>query len=132
MKDNIQNQMPTSPHLWIYKWQINMVLSICHRISGVFLYIFLLKIIWIFSLNIIYPESPVVLFCNEVLKSVYGKIAITFMSFLFYYHLFNGIRHLFWDMGTGFEIKTMQFTSILVLFCTFILTGITGFMIFAS
>ena len=130
MKNSIQNQMPTSPHLWIYKWQINMFLSICHRISGVFLYIFLLKIIWIFSLNIIYPDSSIVAFYNGILKSTFGKFTITLFSMLFYYHLFNGIRHLFWNIGTGFEIKTMQFTSILVLFCTFLLTGLTGIMLF--
>jgi succinate dehydrogenase / fumarate reductase cytochrome b subunit len=130
MKNDIQNQMPTSPHLWIYKWQINMFLSICHRISGVLLYIFLLAIIWIFSLNIIYPDSLFVITSNQVIQSTYGKLASTLFSMLFYYHLFNGIRHLFWDIGTGFEIKTMQFTSILVLFCTLLLTGITGIMLF--
>jgi len=131
MKNNTKTQMPLSPHLGIYKWQINMALSICHRMSGVFLYIFLMKIIWLFALNVIFPESEMITFFNELLiTSKFGKSILSLIGVCFYYHLFNGIRHMFWDIGHGFEIKTMQFTSILVLFCTLILSGITGALLF--
>jgi succinate dehydrogenase / fumarate reductase cytochrome b subunit len=124
--------MPTSPHLWIYKWQINMFLSICHRISGFFLYVFLLCVLWFFSFKIIYPTCSCINWMSEFFVSNLGKVLICLGAGAFYYHMFNGMRHLFWDIGIGFEVKTMQFSSILVLFCALILTGITGFILFMN
>jgi succinate dehydrogenase / fumarate reductase cytochrome b subunit len=127
---NSKSEKPLSPHLLIYKWQINMFLSILHRISGFALYCFLIVVIWWFSLSIIYPESQAISLINQIALSKFGKTIIGLCSFFFYYHLFNGLRHLFWDLGTGFEIRVMKFTSLLVLFCSSILTIMTFVLLF--
>lgn len=125
-----KSEKPLSPHLGIYKWQINMFLSILHRVSGVALYCFLIAMIWWFSLSIIYPGSQTISIINNIALSKFGKSIIAFSSFFFYYHLFNGLRHLFWDIGVGFEIRIMKFTSLLILFCTSFLTIMTFILLF--
>lgn len=130
MKAKLQNQMPTSPHLMIYRWQINMFLSICHRITGSLLYFFLIFITWFFCLSLMYPDCSVLSGMNSFFLSGIGKFFIGSGSFMFYHHLFGGIRHLFWDAGCGFEIPVMKFTSILILFCSLILTGMTFFVLY--
>lgn len=121
---------PLSPHLLIYKWQINSILSILHRISGVFLHIFLIIFAWLFSLNIFYPECTCLMSINELILSKIGKFFICGISFLLYFHVFNGIRHLFWDCGKGFKIQTMQLTSIVVLSCATIFTILTAYILY--
>jgi succinate dehydrogenase / fumarate reductase cytochrome b subunit len=98
--------------------------------SGIFLYLFLLFITWFFSLSVVYPESQILLETNTFFLSSLGKLFIGGGAFLFYYHLFCGIRHLFMDTGCGFGIKTMQFTGILVLFCSLMLAGMTLFVLY--
>jgi len=54
--------------------------------------------------------------------TVIGKFIFVGITWSFSYHLLNGIRHLFWDMGYGYEIKTANLSGILVLLSSFILT----------
>ena len=117
---NKEKRLVMSPHLGIYKWQINSIFSILHRISGVAIYFFLLIFVWLLSFNIFYPDCECVIFVSN-----FGKFIITCSSFLCYYHLFNGIRHVFWDITCKFDIKTMQLSSILILVCTIVLTVMT-------
>ena len=120
-------KLPLTPHLQIYKWQINMVMSILHRATGIGLYFFLILFSWIFSLNVMWPECQILQSINSLLQSTIGRIFILSGGFCLYYHLLNGLRHMMWDAGHGFEIQTMQITGIIIFLCSIILTTITGF-----
>ena len=115
-----KTDLPLSPHLQIYKPQITSVLSIGHRISGFCLNFFLLFLgLWVSSL---------------ALGEFYYNLFLQFSSFFliklllslgllgFTYHALNGIRHIFWDLGLGFELKTSNITGLLVIFGSLFLT----------
>ena len=96
---------PLSPHLQIYKPQLTAVLSIAHRASGIFLVIgTLLLFYWLMALAQ-GPESYAQ--AQAFFGSGFGRLILFPWVFALFYHLCNGIRHLFWDMGVGFEITTV-------------------------
>jgi succinate dehydrogenase / fumarate reductase cytochrome b subunit len=123
-KINSSNR-PLSPHLTIYKPQITSVLSITHRLTGVALLIGAVLLAWWIVFNVYGCGSCI----NPLIASNLGKIFLFLWSLALYYHLLNGIRHLFWDMGKGFEIKTVNFTGVLVLILTIILTVSTWLLV---
>ena len=94
-------ERPLSPHLQVYRPQITSVLSILHRATGVALSLGLIVLVyWLLSLArgpSEYAQSQALL-GNGLLKLCYAGWA-----FCFFYHLGNGIRHLIWDLGRGFE-----------------------------
>ena len=92
---------PLSPHLGVYKWQVSNTLSILHRATGVFLSIGALALVaWIVSAAS-GPEDYASV--QSFLASWFGLLLLFGFSAAFFYHLGNGIRHLFWDAGYGFE-----------------------------
>ena len=111
---------PLSPHLQIYRWQISSLLSITHRISGV---INLLALIFIFFwlLNFSFGENNYESFLLTI-NSFFGKFILIGFTWSMNFHLLSGIRHLFWDMGYGFEIKTANISGIIVIISSLALT----------
>ena len=110
---------PLSPHLQIYKWQISSLLSITHRIVGV-INILAITLICIWVLSLLLGESNYEI-TQVFLKSFFGKFIIVFLCWTFSFHILNEIRHLVWDMGYGFDLKTSQITGIITIFGSFIL-----------
>lgn len=95
---------PLSPHLQVYKPQLTSVLSITHRATGIALALGLLLLVyWLFALAA-GPET--FLKARQLLGSWIGKLVLLGFSYALFYHLCNGVRHLFWDAGLGFELKT--------------------------
>lgn len=94
---------PLSPHLQIYKWQLTAVLSILHRATGIALAVGALYLAtWV----IYAAASPRAYAVFQGFNgSIVGRIVLGGWLFSAYYHLCNGIRHLFWDAGCGFELK---------------------------
>ena len=93
---------PTSPHLDIYRWQIGNSLSILHRLTGVALSLGLLALCyWLVSLA--GGEQSYAL-AAKLFASPVGLFGLVGWTFAFLYHLLNGVRHLFWDAGYGFEL----------------------------
>ena len=125
----MQNR-PLSPHLTIYKPQLNSILSILHRISGVALSISLLVIIGFF-ISLILGEEVFKIF-SIFFKSIVGKLIMFFSLCGIWYHFFAGIRHLFWDMGYGFNLKLVELSSYLILLLTFIFVLISFLISFFS
>ena len=121
---NINNEnkppRPLSPHLSIYKPQISSVLSIAHRATGFVLYFGLVLLVWAFFFKVYYPDS--LFFENEFFRSYIWKFFLFGLNFCLFYHLLNGIRHLFWDMGLGFSLKAVNFSGILVVILSIGLT----------
>ncbi|HSR61770.1 MAG TPA: succinate dehydrogenase, cytochrome b556 subunit [Gammaproteobacteria bacterium] len=112
---------PLSPHLQIYKPQLTSVLSITHRGTGIFLSLgALFFTCWLIALAN-GPES-----FNSIQQHVnnwYGQLLLFAWVFSLYYHLCNGIRHLFWDIGLGLEIKTTYLSGYAVLVIAVLLTA---------
>ena len=111
---------PLSPHLQIYRWQISSLISITHRITGILNFLGLIFIsVWISSAGI--SENSFEYF-SIFLKSFIGRFILIGFTWSMSYHLLSGIRHLFWDLGYGYEIKTANFSGILVILSSLILT----------
>ncbi len=110
---------PLSPHLQIYSWNISSLLSITHRIVGIINTIAIIFIcLWLVLLS--FGESNYE-FIQIFLKSFSGKFFTIALSWSFSFHILNEIRHLVWDMGYGFDLKTSQITGIITIFGSFIL-----------
>jgi len=118
---------PLSPHLQIYRWHISSLISITHRISGV---INLLALILIFYWLVVlsFGESNYESFLL-IINSFFGKFILIGFTWSMSFHIFSGIRHLVWDLGYGFEIKTANISGIIVIICSLVLTII--FWLFA-
>jgi len=94
-------ERPLSPHLQVYRPQITSVLSILHRGTGVALSLGLVVLVyWLVSLA---GSSADYAQARSLLASSPLKLAYTAWAFCFFYHLANGVRHLAWDLGYGFE-----------------------------
>tara|TARA_B100001939_G_C16772814_1_gene543437 strand:- start:38 stop:409 length:372 start_codon:yes stop_codon:yes gene_type:complete len=113
------NNRPISPHLSIYKPQITSILSISHRISGVFQSLGLLIII-LLLLSLFLGENSHAFFMLFI-NSLIGKLFLFFYVLSLCYHLLNGIRHIIWDFGFGFEIKNVYYSGIIIIIFSFIL-----------
>jgi succinate dehydrogenase / fumarate reductase, cytochrome b subunit len=111
---------PLSPHLQVYRWQISTVLSIMHRFSGIALSVGALVLVWWLVAAATSPEA----FADVqwFLGSVIGYIVLIGWTIALFYHLFNGIRHLAWDAGHGFEKPTFHTTGWVVVIATFAFT----------
>ena len=116
----MDNNKPLSPHIQIYSWNISSLISISHRITG---------IINIVALTIICFWIALFLFGNSIydivqniLNSFFGKLLVIGITWSFSFQILSEIRHLFWDLGYGFELKTSRISGILVIFSSFIIT----------
>ena len=107
------NNRPISPHLSIYKPQITSILSISHRISGVFQSLGLLIIVLLLFSLFLGKNSHE--FFMLIINSLIGKAFLFFYVLSLCYHLFNGIRHIIWDIGFGFEIRNVYYSGIIVI-----------------
>ena len=114
---------PMSPHLQVWRFHITMTTSILHRITGVGLYLgALMGAGWALALAggpVRYDDYM------RLLGSPLGKFVLFGMTLSMFYHLAQGIKHLFWDMGEGFQLKTAEFTSWLVIGFTVVASVLT-------
>ena len=118
---------PLSPHLQIYRWHVSSLLSITHRISGVInLLALILIFFWIVVLSL--GENSYELFLL-IINSFFGKFILIGFTWSMTFHVLGGIRHLVWDFGYGFEIKTANISGIIVIISSLVLTII--FWLFA-
>ncbi len=93
---------PMSPHLQIYRPQLTSVLSITHRATGVALAAGLLLLTWWLAAAAAGPEHFAL--AREAAGSWIGLAVLLGFSWALFYHLCNGVRHLFWDAGMGLEL----------------------------
>ena len=115
-----QIDRPLSPHLAIYSWKVSSTLSIVHRMTGVALSFGAFVLVgWLVSIAAGVDAYSTI---NNLLDSIIGRLALFGWTFCFFYHLCNGIRHMFWDVGKGFEKLLAQQTGMLVLVVSIVLT----------
>lgn len=99
------NNRPLSPHLQVYRLPLPALLSITHRATGVFLAIgTILLSLWIISLATGADEFQSV---KGFIGSFVGRVLLLGWTFSLFFHLFNGVRHLYWDMAKGLELKSV-------------------------
>lgn len=122
------SKRPLSPHLLIYRPQMTSVLSILHRMTGFALTIGLLFFIWWLVAAAAGPEAynTFAWFCGTPL----GLLMLAGWSVCLYYHLANGIRHLFWDAGLMLDLKNAILAGYFVLIFTALLTAGTWICVF--
>ena len=111
---------PLTPHLQIYRWQISSLLSITHRIVGVINFI-AISLICIWSVSLLLGQLNYEI-TKIFLQSFLGKFLIICLCWTFSFHILNEIRHLCWDLGYGFDLKTSKITGIIVIIGSFVLT----------
>jgi len=111
---------PLSPHITVYRWPITMVLSILHRATGIALAggLVVLALWLIAAANGSASYTPVLAF----LQGPIGRSILIGWSFAFFFHASNGVRHLFWDAGIGFEKRQASNSAWFVIVLTVILT----------
>ncbi len=111
---------PLSPHLQIYRPQLTSTLSITHRATGIMLSLGAVVLTyWLLALaggETSYETA------RGLLGSLPGLLALAAWAFSFYYHLCNGVRHLFWDIGVGFELKSVYASGYTVIGASLVLT----------
>ncbi len=114
---------PTSPHLQVYRLPLTALLSITHRITGVILAIGSVMLVWVLA-----AAAYNVDYYNLMLPHFgawYGQIFLAGLVFALYLHFCNGVRHLFWDAGYGFDLPVVDFTAKLAIVVAILLTVAT-------
>lgn len=118
-------QRPLSPHLQVYRWQITMLMSILHRASGVVLSFGAFGLAW--WLLAVAQGGDAYAQAGALLASPLGLLALAVFCLALVYHLLNGIRHLLWDAGWGFEIPELYRSGYTVAVLTVVLTAAIWF-----
>lgn len=121
---------PLSPHLQIYRPQLTSVLSITHRGTGVFLAVAtLLMVYWLAALA---GGEQSYSSAQAFFGSWLGQLILLGCTFSLFYHLCNGVRHLFWDVGVGFEIETAYRSGWAVVIASIAMTVLAWIIVLAS
>jgi succinate dehydrogenase / fumarate reductase cytochrome b subunit len=117
---------PLSPHLGIYRPLVNMVMSILHRISGAALYLGTLLLAW--WLVAVAQGEKYYNFVNDILGHPLGKLVLFGYTWALVHHMLGGIRHLYWDTGRGFGLRTVNVLSWLTIIGSVSLTAALWFV----
>ena len=115
-------QRPLSPHLQVYKPQMTSVLSILHRMTGFAMAVGILVVVWML-VAAASGEQAYNVFLHYAGSKI-GMVLLFGWSVAFFYHMSNGIRHLFWDMGYLFKLQNAFRAGYVVLLSTVVLTGL--------
>ena len=116
----MKNDNPLSPHIQIYNWHISSLVSISHRITGI-INIILITLICFWTALLLLGNTNYDLI-QKFFETYLGKFFIVGTIWSFSFQTLCEIRHLFWDLGYGFEIKTSNITGLLAIFGSVVLT----------
>ncbi len=100
---------PLSPHLQIYRWPVSMATSILHRVTGIALGVGTLLLTW--WLVAAASSDPAFNTAQWFIGSTVGLLLLFGWTVALIYHFFNGVRHLLWDTGIGFDKQTYYISS---------------------
>lgn len=121
---NRPSDRPLSPHLQVYRPQLTSVLSILHRGTGIALTVGALYLaVWVICASASSPKAYATF--QSFNMSILGRIVLGGWLFSAFYHLCNGIRHLFWDAGYGFELKDAYRSGWIVVAVSLIATAVS-------
>ena len=109
---------PMSPHLQVYKISFTMMMSMMHRVSGFVLYLgSFLFLAWYIS---IFFGQESYNFVNQLFSFSIIKFALFLFTWVFFHHLFGGIRHFIWDFGLGFDLNSIEWLARLTALFSFL------------
>ena len=120
---------PLSPHLQVYRPQLTSMLSILHRLTGVALAVGTLLLVWWLVAAAAGPDAFAT--AQAFLSSFIGLLLLFGWTFALFYHLANGIRHLAWDAGWGFELGQVYASGWVALAAAAALTAVSWIAGFA-
>lgn len=112
---------PLSPFLTVFRWPVTMATSIVHRVTGVGLAGGILLLTWWLVAVANGPETYETF--TNLISTTLGQLILFGFAWSLAYHAVNGIRHLAWDLGYGFEVRTADLTGILVFALSFLLAA---------
>ena len=116
----MKDKNPLSPHIQIYNWHISSLISISHRITGILnIVVITLVCFWVILLLLGNTNYE---FIQNFFETFFGKFIIIGTVWSFSFQILSEIRHLFLDLGLGFELKTSNITGLLVIFGSLVLT----------
>jgi len=119
-------ERPLSPHLQVYSWQITMVMSILHRATGVARTVGAFGLAWwLVSMATGGETAARAMAC---VSSPIGMVLVFGFSLALVYHFLNGIRHLLWDAGRGYDIPSVYKSGYTVVVLTVVLTAAIWFL----
>lgn len=111
---------PTSPHLQVYKLPLTGIISITHRMTGVFLSVGLVLFVAMVAALAAGPDA------YNALQALLGTwlVRVVYLGFIFalFFHLCHGVRHLLWDAGHGFDRDSLNRYALIELLCSLVLT----------
>jgi succinate dehydrogenase / fumarate reductase cytochrome b subunit len=122
MADVNRGNRPLSPHLQVYRPQITSILSILHRMTGVGLTAGAVFVVW--WLLAAATSDDYFEFVDGLMTSWLGHLLWLGLTWALSYHFLNGLRHLWWDMGNGFELDQVTRSGQIVLFGSLLMTGL--------
>lgn len=114
---------PLSPHLQVYRPQLTSILSITHRLSGVALSLGTLLLVYWLAAAAAGPEAFES--AQSFIGSFLGRLLLFGWTIGLFFHLCNGIRHLFWDVGLGFELDDVYRSGWTVVVATVVFSLVT-------
>lgn len=123
-------ERPLSPHLMIYKPQLTSMMSITHRLTGAALAGGSLLLVWWVVALATGPDYFA--YVQAIMASIPGQIVLFGFSVAVFYHLSNGIRHLFWDFGYNLSIEGVKRTGYMVMASTVVLTAVTWALVWTN
>jgi succinate dehydrogenase / fumarate reductase, cytochrome b subunit len=127
MADVNRGNRPLSPHISVYRWRVNSITSILTRITGNALLLSGLFFVWWLLAAATSEEAFAT--ADGFMTSWFGKLVLIFSTLGLWYHLLAGLRHLVWDSGHGFDLKTARLMGWICLFGSVVLTILTvGFI----
>ena len=122
----MENNNPLSPHIQIYRWHVSSLVSISHRITGI-INVLAITIIcgWVTSLLMGEMTYEIT---KTFLQSIFGKFLILGLTWSFSFQILSEIRHLFMDLGYGFELRASKITGLIVILGSFLSTFLIYFL----
>jgi len=104
---------PLSPHLQVWRWHLTMLTSILHRATGMALYVgAIIVAAWALSLG---AGAEAYQGFVDLMASPLGRFVLVGLTLSLFYHLANGLRHLFWDAGKGLSVTTSNQSGVMAM-----------------
>ena len=122
----MENNNPLSPHIQIYRWHVSSLVSISHRVTGIINILAIMIICgWVTSLLMGEMTYEIT---KTFLQSFFGKFLILGLTWSFSFQILSEIRHLFMDLGYGFELRATKITGLIVILGSFLSTFLIYFL----
>lgn len=119
---------PLSPHLSVYRFHFSMALSILHRAAGCAMTgALVLFILWLWAVAY---DAELFDCLSRLLRSTPGMVVLVAATFVFYFKMGTGLRHLWWDTGRGFALKSIDTSGVLAILFTLVMTALTWGFVF--